>query len=207
MKNILKSIFFLFLIFAVGDSFAQKNKKEEKEAIKKLEKEWKKKKMALSPEQFKTLIEQQAKQASEANKLKKQIEEIGKKLEEQDNAVQASRSQIDSLRSESSGRAMNKDKDELDVAANPEHNQGKVFKVQIGVVKKINGEVFEEGKNYSIEKDTDGRLVYTLGNFRDFQEAKKFQEQLKKVGLKETHIVLYNDNVRNDIQDVQKTDE
>jgi len=200
-------IYFLLLIACVSmlPVFAQNKYKDMPEKERKaLEKEWKAKLKKMDVLEYKQLSEEFTNLRRDAGSMSGQIREAAKVLEEKDKTAANLRSQIDSIRSLASGRAVATDENEVDIANNSEFNKGAVFKVQVGVSKKIDPTVFEgeDIAKFAVEKDPDGRLVYTLGYFRDKADAKNFQENLSKVGLKDTYMVFYKDGKRANVTEI-----
>ncbi|TAE00067.1 MAG: hypothetical protein EAZ97_07015 [Bacteroidetes bacterium] len=174
-------------------------KKEDKALIK----EWKKKKKALHPLEFKKIVEKYDSLSRIRVKLSREIEKVGLALEEQDKINQQFSSQTDSIRSERTGRNVQSETDEMDVADNSEFEKGVVFKVQIGGNENMNKEFFKQNsKNYMVETDQNGMYSYTLGYFRKYWDADNFKSKLRKMGLKDAKVSAYKDNKKVEITDV-----
>jgi len=80
----------------------------------------------------------------------------------------------------------------------PAGEQKPYYKIQIGVFSKpINSALYQTFKSYAGEKDLDlekkanGIMVYTIGNFINFESATFFKEDLVKKGLKDAFIRAY----------------
>ena len=59
-----------------------------------------------------------------------------------------------------------------------------------------NSSIFKGMTDISTEKIADGILKYTVGNFTDFQEAIKYQTQMRAKGFKDAFVVIYNNEKR-----------
>lgn len=76
-----------------------------------------------------------------------------------------------------------------------------IFRVQIATAStkkplSKNSPVFKGMTDISTEKMADGILKYTVGNFIDFQEAAKYQTQMRTKGFKDAFVVIYNNEKR-----------
>ncbi len=193
-----KIIFILFLNLIVGGAFAQSKeelKKQSEKEKKKLTKEWGKKLKKVDPMEFKALYESYTVNKAEQTKLTRQLTEMGKELEKKEKTAQKLQVEIDSIRSSASGRNMAKEADEVDVANNDEFKKGLVFKVQ---VVPPNSAQF---KAETLEKGIDGKLRYTLGAFRRYEDADQFKVRLRKMGLKDSKVEAYNNNAHMKMED------
>ncbi|MFN5182576.1 MAG: SPOR domain-containing protein, partial [Bacteroidota bacterium] len=81
-------------------------------------------------------------------------------------------------------------------------NEGITFKIQIGAYSKaVPGSVTENWikiKNWPIRNYTNQNqlIIYTVGSFGDFQNAKKLLEQIKSIGVQDAFITIFKDGKR-----------
>lgn len=189
----------LLILLFLSCNLSVFGQKEDKALVK----EWKKKKKSLHPLEFKKIVEKNDSLSRIRVKLSREIEKIGVSLEEQDKISQQLSSQTDSIRSERSGRNVQSENDEMDVADNTEFEKGVVFKVQIGGNESMNKEFFKQNsKNYAVETESNGNYTYTLGYFRKYWDADNFKTKLRQMGIKDAKVSAYKDNKKVDIADV-----
>lgn len=196
--------FSIFILLISNTTFAQGEAKPDKAV---LEKEWKKKLKAVPPLELKKVSDEYKELQRKNGKLNAEMKGIANELDAKDAQAQNMRKQIDSIKTARAGKSMAMEENESDITEKRSHCTGTVFKVQLGVTQNIDGSFRENGKNYQIEEDTDGRLVYSLGCFRDRDEAMTFQDQLKDIKVQDVYVVLYKDGKRSDVQEVQETNE
>ncbi len=171
------------------------------------EKVWKKKLKSTPPLELKRVSDEYNTLKRTKGKLNSEIRQIATQLDTKDAQARNLRKQIDSIRAERQGKTMDMDANEADITEKESHCRGTVFKVQIGVKQQIDGSFREDGKRYRIEEDTDGRLVYSLGCFRERDQAMNFQDQIKTMKVSDVYVVLYKDGERSDMKEVQETNE
>lgn len=83
---------------------------------------------------------------------------------------------------------------------NTPYYTGVFFEVQIGAFSKFDLSSYEEELvNLRIDKET-GLCKYTLGKFRDFERAKDFLAEIRKMGLQDAFIVGKIDGQRVDLK-------
>ncbi|SHJ92695.1 hypothetical protein SAMN04488028_102175 [Reichenbachiella agariperforans] len=197
----MKSIIAIFaVIFALGmsvDASAQMSKQESKE--------WKKRIKALSPEQYKALLEENKSLKGQLSSLKKEVAGVDDRISEKDDQIADYQDQVSSLRKELSEAKKNASKpsDEGQVASRSSvPKNGVFFKVQIGAFKKKDLSEFSQN-NPSFEIDgEDGTMRYTIGTFKDYWEADTFKKYLREMGVKDAWIVAYKDGNRVPIKQV-----
>jgi len=191
----MKKIFLLGLVCLSFQVFGQGNYKEMPEKERKaLEKEWKTKLKKMDVLEYKQLSEEFTRLRAEAGKMSGQIREAAKVLEEKDVAAMNLRRQVDSLRNLASGRSVAVDNNEIDAADNQEYGKGLVFKVQVGLNKKIDKSFMEANKQYDGELDETGNLVYTIAQFRRYEEADDFKIFIRKKGVSDAKVTAYMDS-------------
>ena len=82
------------------------------------------------------------------------------------------------------------------------NKKGLLYKVQIGAFKNFDlREYFNNTENFSGEIDADGTMRYTLGVFKEYWEADKFKQFLRKMGVKGAWVVAFKDGVRVELKD------
>jgi hypothetical protein len=193
-------------------AFGQKKKEDEPEIPKAEMKELKKRKKEMDPIFFKDIFEERAKLKNEFGALERQITNVGSILSEKDKEIEVLKLRLDSLRNAASATVSNNTPETAatnDAGGNPteDYTKGLVFKVQVGDINeaKLNGEVFQNTEmKYSVEKDEDGKLKYTLGYFRSYEESNDFKTNLRKIGVRVAWIVAYKDGKKQNMKDAKK---
>ncbi len=184
-------MFICLLACCIGFSSALQAQKLSKEE-KKLAKEWKKKLKALSPLEFKAIVD-------EKDELQTQVNTADTELAENRKTLLAKEEQINTLKAEN---AKLEKEVSMEVDASPKSEKGVVFKVQIGAYEGI--DITDQANdNTDLGAETSGSVKkYTLGYFRDYWEADKFKKYIRAMGLKDAWIVAYRDGKRVDVKDV-----
>ena len=181
------------------DASAQMSKKEKKQ--------WKKRVKALSPEQYKALLDENSSLKDEIRTLQQAQNSEDSKIAEKDQQISDYQSQLASLRSELENAKRQAAEAQRRPAAAPQagpidDQNGVVFKVQIGAFKnKDLSKYLNRGGEFQGES-ADGLKKYTLGTFRDYWEADTFKKYLREMGVKDAWIVSYKDGQRVPIKDV-----
>ncbi|MBI1315351.1 hypothetical protein GC167_00620 [bacterium] len=80
-------------------------------------------------------------------------------------------------------------------------DQGLWYFVQIGAYKNLDLSMFESGSVNFRMRTEDSLMKYTLGSFRDFAEAERFVESIRKMGIKDAFILAFNDGQRITIEE------
>ncbi|MEX2589244.1 MAG: hypothetical protein WD334_03505 [Chitinophagales bacterium] len=71
------------------------------------------------------------------------------------------------------------------------------FKVQLGAYKELDiQESFNKAKTLQTETESDGIKKYTVGEFKTLDSAKKFELDLRKLGIGDAWLVPYKNNRR-----------
>ncbi|MFY0599163.1 MAG: Ezrin/radixin/moesin family protein [Cyclobacteriaceae bacterium] len=175
---------------------AQMSKKEAKE--------WKKRIKALSPEQYKTLIEENKSLKSQTSSLKNELSTVDSRIADKDDQISQYESQIATLRDQVAAAkkaTASKPAPKPAGAGSAKIIDGVVFKVQIGAYAKKDLKQFDSADNFSQESN-DGVNKFTIGAFRDYWEADKLKKYLREMGVKGAFIVSYKDGQRVDIKEV-----
>ena len=188
----------LFLIvFCLSGSFTvlgQMSKEEKQEA-----KEWKKKMKSLTPEQYKSLLDENKNLKSQMTALNAELSGIDQMIKEKDDQISQFEKQADALRNSiaAAGKAS-----ALASAKRPTE-KGVVFKVKIGAFERKDLSKFlENSDSFFGEVGEDGLMRYTLGIFRDYPEADNFKKYMREMGVSDALIVSYNDGVRVPLKEV-----
>lgn len=84
-----------------------------------------------------------------------------------------------------------------------------VISVQLGKFKTVApGDIlalFAKIKNVKTQKDADGNIRYTAGQFTDYKQAKEFKEEIRKTyGIKDAFLVAYNKDQLISVKDAIK---
>lgn len=198
MKALLIAIcmLFSFTVMQAQDEYGGLTKKE----YKKLMKEWKKRKKAMGPDEFKELVESSEKMKSQISGLNADLAVVQADLDKAKSDIKECSDANKRLKGELA-EAKAKPKAVPGFAiGNP--NEGIVFKVQIGAFKnKDLTKYIDNNPNFSGE-DGDGTKKYTIGLFRDYWEADAFKKYMREMGVKDAWIVSYKDGARVDIKEV-----
>ena len=188
----------LFLIvFCLSGSLTvlgQMSKEEKQEAN-----EWKKKMKSLTPEQYKSLLDENKNLKSQMTALNAELSGIDQMIKEKDDQISQFEKQADALRNSiaAAGKAS-----ALASAKRPTE-KGVVFKVQIGAFERKDLSKFlENSDSFFGEVGEDGLMRYTLGIFRDYPEADNFKKYMLEMGVSDAWIVSYNDGVRVPLKEV-----
>ncbi|MDW3196405.1 MAG: Ezrin/radixin/moesin family protein [Cytophagales bacterium] len=200
MKNIASLLILLFCVTFAFDGNAQMSKKEQKE--------WKKRIKALSPEQYKTLLDDNKSLKSQNASLKAEVAGVDGRIADKDNQISNLQDQVADLKDQLAD-ALARPEPEPQRTAGPavgagiNDQEGIVFKVQIGAFKQKDlSKYLDAGDNFSGETDENGLRRYSLGVFREYWDADTFKKYLREMGVKGAFIVSYRDGQRVDIKDV-----
>lgn len=200
MKNIASLLILLFCVAFTFDGNAQMSKKEQKE--------WKKRIKALSPEQYKTLLDDNKSLKSQNASLKAEVAGVDGRIADKDNQISSLQDQVADLKDQLAD-ALARPEPEPQRTAGPavgagiNDQEGIVFKVQIGAFKQKDlSKYLDAGDNFSGETDENGLKRYSLGVFREYWDADTFKKYLREMGVKGAFIVSYRDGQRVDIKDV-----
>lgn len=200
MKNIASLLILVLCVAFTFDASAQMSKKEQKE--------WKKRIKALSPEQYKTLLDDNKSLKSQNASLKAEVAGVDGRVADKDNQISMLQDQVADLKDQLAD-ALARPKPEPQRTAGPavgsgiNDQEGVVFKVQIGAFKQKDlSKYLDAGDNFSGETDENGLKRYSLGVFREYWDADTFKKYLREMGVKGAFIVSYRDGQRVDIKDV-----
>jgi len=203
----LTSIILTVLICAAGFSASAQLSKDDA-------KEWKKRLKDLTPEQYKTLLDENKSLKGQMSSLRTEMAGVDQTIADKNDQISQYQSQINDLRAqvtEAKSQAQRASQQSQPVANDTRPAQGSeindksgiVFKVQIGAFKnKDLSKFLTAGKNFTGEKDEEGLMLYSLGVFRDYWEADTFKKYLREMGVKDAWIVSYKDGNRVPIKDV-----
>ena len=195
MKNIASLLILLFCVVFTFDASAQMSKKEKKE--------WKKRIKALSPEQYKTLLDDNKSLKSQNASLKSEVAGAESRIADKDNQVSMLQDQVADLKDQLSDALAKPAPEPPKRRQGIDDQKGVVFKVQIGAFKQKDlSKYLEASENFSGEVDENGLRRYSLGVFREYWDADTFKKYLREMGVKDAFIVSYRDGQRVDIKDV-----
>ena len=198
MKKLFKFLPIICCLAVVIPAEAQMSKQEKKE--------WKKRKKALEPEEYKNLLEENQTLKTQVSTLKNQVSGTDQQIADKDAQISEYQSTVNSLRTDLAAARRQLQEASTAPAADQgssiDESKGVVFKVQVGAFKQKDLTKFAEGnENFSAEKDGDVNK-YTLGVFRDYYEADAFKKYLREMGVKDAWIVSFKDGARVPIKDV-----
>ncbi|MFT4739135.1 MAG: hypothetical protein ACI8QD_002110 [Cyclobacteriaceae bacterium] len=205
MKRITVLILFIGALAWAHDGAAQMDKQEQKT--------WKKRIKQLTPEQYKTLLDENKSMKGQMSSLKTELSSVDQTIADKDDQIEQLQNQSSDLRSE-----LNSAKAESQrLAAQPQvqpqtrgvqggnidDQVGIVFKVQIGAFKSKDLSKYKDaGANFSAGTNENGLQTYALGVFRDYWEADTFKKYLREMGVKDAFIASYKDGKRVPIKEV-----
>ena len=205
-------VFFTLLIGILSATMAfGQMTKAEKKAYKREMKEWKKKKKAMTPDDFKVLFEEHtalkasnAAMVGEVETLEEQITAKDQQISDQQKQVQrmqaqyqATQRELDNLKSQPKQPAYNPE-----VINGEDFSVGVVFKVQVGAFRKMDlGKYANQSKEFSQEEMQELRK-YVIGNFRNYDDANVLKRYLREMGVEDAWIVPYRDGKRVPLKDV-----
>lgn len=178
----------LAFTYSLG-AVAQMSKEEEKE--------WKKRLKNTTPEQYKSLLDENKSMKSQVSSLRTELDNVDDQLAAKDEQINQYAAQAADLRDQlekAKSRAGSSSGGAIDESV------GIVFKVQIGAYK---GVKLNEDNSASFGKEQSGELnKYTIGVFKDYWEADTFKKYLREMGVRDAWIVAYKDGQRVDIKTV-----
>ena len=185
MRKLTPLLVFILCLGLAFEGSAQMSKKEQKE--------WKKRIKNLTPQQYKTLLDDNKSLKSQNASLKSELAGIDDTAAEKDEQISNFQSQVDGLKRElenaraavakAQKAASEQRSSGPSVGASINDQEGVVFKVQIGAFKnKDLSKFLEAGDNFSGEVDENGLKRYSLGVFRDYWEADTFKKYLRENG-------------------------
>jgi hypothetical protein len=208
-----KALFTIALgIFIATAAIGQEMTKAEKKAFKIEMKEWKKKKKAMSPEDFKILSEEHLKLKASNAAAVGDIATLEKQVSEKDNqivdlqkqatrmqaAYQASQKETENLKEQLANRSAYNP----DLINGEDFSIGVVFKVQVGAFRKVDLKKYADTADDFAEEKTDDLRKYIIGNFRNYEDANILKRYLREMGVEDAWIVPYRDGVRVPLKDV-----
>ena len=93
-----------------------------------------------------------------------------------------------------------------EAAAAPAQNysKGVVFRIQIGAYQGVDLQQYGEQSNFDVES-AEGLQKFSIGAFRDYQQAEGLKQYLQEMGVKDAWIVSYKDGVRVNINEATGT--
>ncbi len=205
-------VFFTLLIGVLTASMAfGQMTKAEKKAYKLEMKEWKKKKKAMSSDDFKVLFEEhnQLKAANaamngEIETLEEQITAKDGQISDQQKQIQRMQAEFQAAQRELTNLKSNPPKPAYnpDLVNGEDFSVGIVFKVQVGAFRKMDlGKYAENSKEFS-QEDMQELRKYVIGNFRNYEDANVLKRYLREMGVEDAWIVPYRDSKRVPLKDV-----
>ena len=193
------TLFILVLGLTVSfDAMSQLSKKEKKE--------WKKRVKSLTPEQYKSLVDENKGLKGQVTSLNDELSANDAANKEKDNQIAQYEVQLKEMRTRmaattkkvkegvtNSGGAITKKRPVKGIA----------FKVQIGAFQnKDLSKYLDKSDSFFGEVGEDGLMRYTLGVFTDYWEADTFKKYMREMGVSDAWIISYRDGVRVPIKEV-----
>ncbi len=205
-------VFFTLLIGILSATMAfGQMTKAEKKAYKREMKEWKKKKKAMSPDDFKVLFEEHTALKASNAAMVGEVETLEEQITAKDNQISDQQKNVQRMQAQY--QATQRELDKLKAkpaqpAYNPElingedFSVGVVFKVQVGAFRKMDlGKYAQQSKEFSQEEMQELRK-YVIGNFRNYEDANVLKRYLREMGVEDAWIVPYRDGKRVPLKDV-----
>ena len=210
MKNLLRLLFILLFVLGVAlpeaEAQRKKKKRDKKEKRRKKDKrgkdgltkaerkEWKKKRKALKPAQYKKLME-------EFYSIKDRVAQAEDESSTCQVSLEEKNTQITTIQKElSAARAEAKKAAEVS-AQNTVDTKGVTFRIQIGAYEEIKLNQYADQENFGVEQ-SGGAEKFTVGLFKSYREADSLKQYLQKMGLKDAWVVAYRDGSRVDMKEV-----
>ena len=199
MKRTVLVIAIIFVLGIFTETVAQMSKKEQKE--------WKKRIKRLTPQQYKTLLDDNKSLKSQNASLNAELSGVDDKIADKDDQIAQYQDQVADLKSQLSASIAKQKAAAANsgpsIGSRIDDSKGVVFKVQIGAFKnKDLSKYLDAGDNFSGEVDENGLRRYSLGVFRDYWEADTFKKYLREMGVKDAWIVSFKDGQRVPIKEV-----
>ncbi|MBX3101205.1 MAG: hypothetical protein KF690_01715 [Bacteroidetes bacterium] len=200
MKKVLASTLMITaLLFVSGTqtTLSAQSKKEQKALVK----QWKKKAATYkkNPMALKAKEESCSKAIDDLTKKNAELTERLAQMQADMNALEAvirrQRGSFDSLKYEYGKLKTQFEAKKVEVVT--EAMPGIVYRVQIGAYEKFNidGKLTGTDENFKGESQ-DNLNKFLMGKFRDYNLAKAFSEDIKKLGIRDAFVVAYKDGVR-----------
>lgn len=208
-------VFFTLLIGVLTASMAfGQMTKAEKKAFKKEMKEWKKKKKAMSPDDFKVLFEEHTQLKASNASMTGEIESLESQVTAKDQQISDQQKQIQRMQAQyqATQRELQNLKDNPptpkynpDLINGEDFSVGVVFKVQVGAFRKMDlGKYASQSKEFS-QEDMQELRKYVIGNFRNYEDANVLKRYVREMGVEDAWIVPYRDGRRVPLKDVINT--
>ena len=194
------TLFILVLGLTVSfDAMSQLSKKEKKE--------WKKRVKSLTPEQYKSLVDENKGLKGQVTSLNDELSANDAANKEKDNQIAQYEVQMKEMRTRMAASAK-KTKEGVtnsggEMTKNRPTVNGIAFKVQIGAFQnKDLSKYLDKSDSFFGEVGEDGLMRYTLGVFTDYWEADTFKKYMREMGVSDAWIISYRDGVRVPIKEV-----
>lgn len=185
-------IAFTFLLISTC-GFSQLTKSEKKK--------WKKEMKMFGVEGYKKMSQQNTRLLLENRALKQNLDASEKKALAQLAELEKIRKEKDSIYT-AVAQNIKKNKDVPKSVSERSAAKGAAFKVQIGAYNDFDlSQYFDNHKNFGIEEDENGTLKYTLGIFKNYNDAVIFRDLMREMGVKGAWVVSYKQNSRIDIKE------
>ncbi|MDA8706952.1 Ezrin/radixin/moesin family protein [Cyclobacteriaceae bacterium] len=181
------------------DAMSQLSKKEKKE--------WKKRVKSLTPEQYKSLIDENKGLKGQIASLNDELSANDAANKEKEDQVAQYEAQMKAMRTQMAANAK-KAKEGVATSGSSMTKKrpavkGIAFKVQIGAFQnKDLSKYLDKSDSFFGEVGEDGLMRYTLGVFTDYWEADTFKKYMREMGVSDAWIISYRDGVRVPIKEV-----
>lgn len=186
--NLVKTFTFIILsLFAVSTVNAQKLSKAEKKQLKKELKQYKK-----DPITYKKAKEKAKVEIDERDET---IVELTKQLDQQNMRLRQMEDSLD---------AMGKKYRNLLAKGSTEVPSGTVYAVQIGYFELLQLDEFNSRVRTIRAENQEGGKRYVIGYFTNLDQAIKFGDEIKTIGIDDAFVSQYVNGVRNMTFDAQK---
>lgn len=194
MKNFILLLTILFSSFMALDASAQMSRKEAKA--------WKKRLKRVTPQQYKSLLDESKSSKNQINALKAELKSAEAKASEKDEQVSTYKSQLKDLRNELAKAKQAARAKPKETGRTINEKKGIIFKVQIGAFKNKDMSSFKDNSRNFGSESADDMNKFTIGVFRDYLQADRFKKELRSMGVRKAWVVSYRDGQRVPIGDV-----
>jgi len=209
-------IYLLFLLLTFSTSLvhdacyneAGAQSRSERRAQRKLKKKWKKvarnyrrNPLALKAreeayqEQIQTLTEKNNELTQRYTELQAQLDQTEAQMRQAKGKNQQLEAEIERLRSQM--EILREQQQQPVEAGIP----GLVFRVQVGAYNQFDMTRYNEYSDNFTGETADNLNKYLMGKFRDYENARAFRDDIRKLGIRDAFVVAYNDGTRIDIKE------
>ena len=201
MKKFTTLLILVLSLTVSFDAMSQLSKAEKKQ--------WKKRVKSLTPEQYKSLIDENKGLKGQVAGFNAELSAADAVTKEKDDQIAQYEAQMEEMRTRMA-TAAEAEKEGASTATSGSMTskkrpavKGIAFKVQIGAFQnKDLSKYLDKSDSFFGEVGEDGLMRYTLGVFTDYWEADTFKKYMREMGVSDAWIISYRDGVRVPIKEV-----